>query len=204
MPFIPASNVLQVELIYLWAGQTVETVLHYKAPDPISIPDMNTAGAFFVTWYNTSLKPLHHSTIQLTQVKMTDLSFDFAPVVNWGTGLPIVGTVGADGLPNNVALTLTKRTALRGRSYRGRIYHGGMAESQCAGNQIVGATVTSLLSAYAAILALTVGAESWPMVVLSRRHNGADLAAAVATNVVSLSSDGFVDSQRRRLPGRGN
>ena len=204
MPFIPCPNVLQAELVYLWAGQTVETVLHYKAPDPISIPDMIQAGTFLVSWYNTNLKPLHHSTIQLTQVKLTDLSFDFAPVVNWGTGLPIVGTVGADGLPSNVALCITKRTALRGRSYRGRIYHGGMAESQCAGNQIVGATVTALLAAYALAMTLTIGAESWPMVVLSRQHNGNALTEGVATNVISLSSDGFVDSQRRRLPGRGN
>lgn len=203
MAFIPVPNVLQVELIYLWAGQVVETVLHYQPDGAISVPEMSGLAANMVTWYDVQMQPLHHTSIQLTQVKVTDLSTDSAPVINYTTGLPLVGTVGADGLPNNVALVITKRTAMRGRSYRGRIYHPGLAESQCAGNQVAGATVTSLLAAYNLLLTQTVSAETYHMVVVSRQHNNAVLDEGVATLVASLDTDGFVDSQRRRLPGRG-
>jgi len=203
MAFIPVPNTLQVELIYLWAGQVVETVLHYQPEGAIDVTEMAGLAANMVTWFDVQLQPLVHSTLQLTQVKVTDLTTDSAPVINYTTGLPLVGTVGADGMPNNVALVFTKRTGLRGRSYRGRIYHPGLAESQVAGNQVAGATVTSLLAAYNLLLAQTVAAETYNLVVVSRQHNNAVLEEGVATLVSSIDTDGFVDSQRRRLPGRG-
>lgn len=149
------------------------------------------------------MKILHHQTIQLTQVKLTDLTADFAPTLNYTTGLPLVGSAGADGMPNNVALVFTKRTALRGRSFRGRIYHPGLAESQVAGNQVLSATVTSLLAAYNLLKTLTVGAETWPLVVVSRMHNGVVTNPGETHAVTTIDTDGFIDSQRRRLPGRG-
>jgi len=203
MPFIPVANCQQCELIYLWAGQTVETVLHYRTPSPATAGDQVVFAASMVNWYATKLQPLHHSSISLVDVKITDLSSASAPVTDFTTGLPLAGAGGADGLPNSVALVITKRTALRGRSYRGRIYHGGIGEGNCAGNQIVGAHVTALLTAYNFLKAITVGAATYTLCVLSRAHNNVPLTAGVLTDVVSLSSDGFVDSQRRRLPGRG-
>jgi hypothetical protein len=203
MPFISAANVCQAELIYTWAGQTVETVLHYEAEDAVSPSRMNEAAAALKTWYNTSLKPLHSNTISLVQIKMTDLNTDIAPVVNYTTGLPITGFVTGDCLPNNCALVLTKRTVLRGRSYRGRIYHGAIPEASCAGNTVTGSIVTSLLAAYTLILSLALTDDTWHMCIVSRQHNNVPLTEAVVTRLIGLDSDGMIDSQRRRLPGRG-
>jgi hypothetical protein len=203
MDFIPCDKVVQVELLYRWDSQTVETVLHYQAPNIPTPTNFTDLAVFIKNWYNTSMKALQHSTISLVEIKMTDLTTDISPVVDYTTGLPLAGTIGADSMPNSVALAITKRTALRGRSYRGRIYHPGLAESQCAGNQVLSASVTSLMAAYELIRVATVGSASWPMVVLSRQHNNVRLAAGVATTVIALSTDGFIDAQRRRLPGRG-
>lgn len=204
MAFIPVPYCQQVELLYSYSGQMCETVLHYHTPASATPAEQLTAAAAFVSWYNTNLKPLHHSIISLVGIKITDLSTDSAPVLDYSTGLPLAGAGGADALPNSIALVITKRTALRGRSYRGRIYHMGIGESNCASNQIVGAHVTALLAAYNAALTITVGGTTWKMGVLSRQHNNIVLLEGVITDVVSLSSDGFVDSQRRRLPGRGS
>lgn len=203
MPFIPVLGVVQAELVYTWEGQTVETVLHFEPSDPPTPALMTELGAFLVTWFNTVLKPTMPTTISLVNIKLTDLTTETAPVVNYGTGLPIAGTGASPALPNNVAFVITKRTAQRGRSFRGRIYHPGLMEGSVTGNTVSGSAATAIIGAYDDLLAFSTAGATWTMGVVSRYTNLAPRATGVFTGVVNLTTDGNVDSQRRRLPGRG-
>jgi len=164
---------------------------------------MNELGAFLVAWWNTSIKASMPTTIALINVKLTDMTINIGPVVNYATGLPIAGTGGSASLPNNCALVLTKRTLLRGRSYRGRVYAPGLVESIVTGNTVNSVTVTSILSNWSILISFTTTGGDWDMVVMSRISEGVERLEAEVNNVVSLDSDGIVDSQRRRLPRRG-
>lgn len=204
MPFIPVEGTVQVEFLVSCNGQTVENVLHFTRDDLWTIADMETLASQLVAWWSSDIRPLVHTLTSLTQLRLTDLQTAISPVVFYNTGLPLVGTGASPSVPNNVSTVLTKRTFLRGRSFRGRIYTYGMMESQMDGDAINGAVTTAYINAYTNILALTVGAVPVVMTVVSRQQNGVPLTAGVATQVVTITSDGVVDSQRRRLRGRGN
>lgn len=204
MAYIPVDNVCQAELFYTWDGQLCETVLHFE-PDVSLTPTMMTElGAFLVSWWDTQMQTEVPTTLTLNQIKFTDLTIDIGPVVNYSAGLPLTGTDVSPSLPNSCALVITKRTILRGRSYRGRIYHPGLTEADVTGNTVSGTFVAALISRYSMLLTPVTSLANWNMVVISRRNGGVDRTEGVATPVVSLDSDGRVDSQRRRLPGRGS
>lgn len=203
MPFQPVPQVIQAELVYNWDQQVVENVLHYQSPGPVTATDMSELCLELIDWYNANLKTLHPTTISLVAVKATDLNSASAPAVVITTGLPLVGTAASASMPNHVALTMTKRTALRGKSHRGRLYHPGLVEANCTGNNVIGANVSGLVTIYNLLRTLTTTVGGWELVVVSRVQEGITLVAGEFTPVTNFTSDGVIDSQRRRLPGRG-
>jgi len=205
MPFVPATNVVQAELLYTWDTQIVETVLHYQLAGGYDIPKMILLGAAIRTAWASGIQGSMSSAVTLTQIRLTDLTTVSSPVVNYSVGLPLSGAlVATPALPNSIAIVMTKRTDLRGRSYRGRIYHPGLTEADVAANQVASVRVTALLTSYSNMINLTdSGANVHHLVVVSRFTGGAARGSAVVTLVTSISTDGIVDSQRRRLPGRG-
>lgn len=204
MPFIPATNVMQAELVYNWDGQIVENVLHYQRAGGVTAGAMNDLGTALVTWFNGSIKSVVAATCQLTEVRIMDLTSEFAPGVTWTSGLPILGTAGGASLPNNVSLALTKRTLFRGRAYRGRIYQVGLTETSVTANLVLSLATTILLPAWISILSITCGGVVCPMVVVSKFEGNLPRGSALVTPVVNITTDSVVDSQRRRLPKRGN
>jgi hypothetical protein len=203
MDYIPVADTVQVDLFMIWDGQSIENVFHFKpdvAVDPFIMFDL---GAHLVTWWNANRKTDMPTNLQLSAIKLTDLSTQTGTVVNYGTGLPLVGTNVSPSLPNNCALVVTKRTAKRGRSFRGRIYAPGLVEAGVTGNTVSAGFVTAALNAYGLIRNFAVGATNWDMVVVSRKQGGQWLVNGETNEVTTFTSDGVVDSQRRRLPGRG-
>lgn len=203
MEFIPVINTVQAELIYSAGGQVTETVLQFVSLATKNITNFNALGAALVTWWGTNIKPNLPTTQSLTQIKLTDLDNANGLVLNYGTGLPIVGTNAGAASPNNVSLVITKRTLKRGRSYRGRIYHGLIPVTALTGSVVASSTTSGLVAAYSLLISLTVGSDTYNMCVVSRSHNKVVTSPAETNLVTSMDSDGIVDSQRRRLPKRG-
>lgn len=203
MGFVPAPGICQAELVYNWDSQICETVLQFQSLDTLTPVTMVELGGHLITWWDTYIKAAMPTTLSLLNIKCTDMTTNIGPVVNVATGLPKAGTGGSPSLPNNCALVLTKRTALRGRSYRGRIYTPGLVESIVTGNTVTPATVASIITNWERLISFTTTSTTWDMVVMSRVADGVDRVTADSNQVVSLDSDGIVDSQRRRLPRRG-
>ena len=208
MPFVPSPGVAQAEVIQLIDGQRCENVFHYKQA---GATDYNTAQltalatALLAYFGNATIKGLYPTTWSVIECRCVDLSEEFGPAVTLTPGSAIVGTRAGAQLPNNCALVLTKRTDLRGRSFRGRMYFGPLTEADVTGNVVAGATVTSIVSNMQGLKDLTdAGSVHHFMQVLSMRGSGLPRPAGLATQVNNLTSDGVLDSQRRRLPGRGS
>jgi len=120
-----------------------------------------------------------------------------------GVGLP--GTGLSAPSPNNVTTAMTLRTALGGRSGRGRIYHVGMPNNHYVGDLLNATDRAGLVTAYEALKTIApsgVGPE-FQLVIVSRYFNLAQRAVGIKNRVTSVSNDGILDSQRRRLTGRG-
>jgi hypothetical protein len=108
-------------------------------------------------------------------------------------------------MPNNVAIVMSLKTGLRGKSFRGRIYHVGLSDAVVTANAVTTVQRDALVAGYSLLttFAGATGEAIFNLVVLSYYASSVLRPTPIATPVTSVTSDGIVDSQRRRLPGRG-
>jgi len=204
-PLPPIAGVYRAVMNYTYDGQECANVLHFthaEMPAPATPADM---GASLVAWWSANMRLRVPATLVLRSVTVTDLTAGGAPALEHATGLPLAGTNASAQLPNNATVAMSLRTGIRGRSFRGRLYHLGLTEADVTNNALVAANLTNLVGAYQLLVGLDSAAlgANYALVILSYFANKAMRATPVATPVVTVTSDGIVDSQRRRLPGRG-
>lgn len=205
MPFVPFANTAQVNVRGRLDGQRCENTLYFTAVDGPFTPSLlaNLAETIKDTWA-AELQPLKSSTCTMVEVFAFDLSTEGSFGYTAVPTTPISGEAGAAPLPNNVSLAVSFRSAFRGRSGRGRNYWYGLVEDQFAGNNATGAIQTAILAGYDTLFAAALG-EGYVHVVASRFHDNLPRAVGVTfpVNAVVIT-DSVLDSQRRRLPGRGD
>lgn len=202
-PYIPVPDVVQVELIYMWDGVIVENVFHYSKGAALMPGDLEAFAPAMVAFWTTNWQAQMPTTVSLTRLRLTDMTASIAPALDYGTGLPLAGTDATAAMPNSVTICITKRTILRGRSYRGRIYHIGLTEARVIGNSVPSAQLAAIMSRYELMKTITVAGIPWSMGVVSKKFQGVWREVGDFTPVVGFTCDGIIDSQRRRLPGRG-
>lgn len=202
--FIPVPNTARFELIFTLESQRVENVYHvHKLSTSWDVTALATFADKFRVWFNASLKPNTGAHASLVLIVGTDQTTGISPRLEYTTSLPIVGTAVGDALPNNVTCAASWRTANRGRSYRGRTFHVGPTRDMVAGSALTVGAQTALQTAFAALLTAINDAEH-QLCVVSRYTNHAPRAVGVSTPITSITIDSTMDSQRRRLPGRGS
>lgn len=204
MPFIPVPNTASVECIYEWDNQIVENTLYYTlgtaTPDLSDLTALVEAVSGFI---RSGLLPLMADTITLLRLVGRVLeTLDGIQYIST-TGLPQDGASTAESMPNNVAACISLRTGLAGRSFRGRNYVPGLTIANIDHNQLNPSSLAAIVDVYTALIA-PVPASAWNMSIVSRFTAGAARAEGIATPVTQVVFvDNIVDSQRRRLPGRG-
>lgn len=201
-PFIPVTDTLKVQMVYLVAGQYCENVLHIRhTSGAISLVNQGELAAFMKGWYTDHFKTLQSTDCSLVKIITKDLTSETGLGLEYTTGLPIAGTHASPILPTNVTAAVKFTTGLGGRSYRGRNFIVGMPEDSVSGNTIDAGIITQLTAAYGELISAMLA--DWEFVVASFYHNNAWRVSGVATPVTGVSCDPYVDSQRRRLTGRG-
>lgn len=205
MTFVPVPDTVQVNLVYLWDQQQVENTLYFHnnaGADSTNVPALLEQ---INTWAREELLPLLNTSLALIQIigRILD-AVDSLSFIST-TSLPAAGSTTGTSVANNVSYVLSLRTALAGRSFRGRNYVPGLSESVTTHNHIDAGERTALLDAYETLRAGVAEPDGWEMVVVSRFHDNAPRVTGLATPVVAITTfDDVLDSQRRRLPGRGN
>lgn len=204
MAFQPAPGVARLETVYAIPGGIAENVFHIKTTDDWSAEFLESLCTTFEEWWRAEMKPIQSQDISLTTIKARDLTTEFASYFELPVTTDNDGDIASPVMPGNVTASIKWTTGLTGRSTRGRTYHIGLAESQCAGSEITSGQRTAMLAAYDALEGyLTAEEPGWTMAVLSRVQNGATLPEAIAYEITGMALDVFLDSQRRRLSGRG-
>lgn len=203
-PYIPAPNVSKVELIYTVLGETVENVLHFSTVSVLDTFGLIQLCVDTRTAWEANLKPLLSVSAALVKIRATDLTTETGPSVEFTATLPQNG--GNSNPVTNGAQTLATKlsTTGRGRSMRGRIYNVGIIDSAVTGNAVSGTFATQITNGWIGfrddMLAAT---QSAIMVVVSYCGNGVWRTEAQISTVTDISTDIYIDSQRRRLHGRG-
>lgn len=204
MPFIPVPETAEVEVIMDLYGQRVENTLYFQKDGGHEVADLVALGSSIIDWWVARYAAFATADVQLLEVIVTDISSDTAPSIAIPAPAGTFGEAESPALPGNVTLTITFRTAGRGRSARGRNYVVGIGESQVVGNDAVAPYRNLVILAYNDLLSPGVEPDGENWVVVSRFSDNAPRVAGVTQLITSTGmADSALDSQRRRLRGRG-
>jgi len=203
MAFTPVLNTAIFELRYTLWGQRVENTLAFEEALPWSTTTLNQQCQALNAWCVAELLPSLSADISLREVYGTSLESDSAPTGSYINPVPPTGGNVAGAEPGNVAAGVTFRTGNRGRSFRGRNYVPGIPNNERVGNSVTASFSADLVTAYN-LLTDAYGDVLGTWVVVSRYSGGESRGFGITTPVTqALMVDLFIDSQRRRLTGRG-
>lgn len=217
MPFIPALNTAQVKINQQMHGQTVQNVIYVQGPSGWDSVGLTGLAELVISWWNTYLADQVHADLHLISVFARDMTTEEGAGVEIQAPALSGGNLIAQGaLPGNVALAVKFITGLTGPNRRGRNFVSGMAEERVNGNDLTDIGRDGILGAYASLRDDLVGA-GYDHVVASF-YNGTALqlqpngetrrkpiprATALITPINNYTANSQLDSQRRRLSGRG-
>jgi hypothetical protein len=201
--FIPAIHTVKMAVISYLASQRIVNVFHSHfedaAPDAASAAD--AADVLAAAW-DTNLMPVFSNQISFSHVEWVILDTQTAPAGRTGeAGTP--GSINHPSIAANAALVITARTALRGRSYRGRTFVAGIPNNFLSNAVTVDSTYANDLVAGFQLLQDAMTTIASPLSVVSYQHDGRKTTPAHVETITHFTTDYFIDSQRRRLQGRG-
>lgn len=203
MAFVPVPNTAMFELRYTLWGQQIENTLWFEEALPWNAGTIATQCEVLHDWVVAELFPTLSVDLTLREVFGTSMESDTAPTGSFVPASPPAGDVPSNAEAGSVAFGVTFRTGMRGRSFRGRNYVPGIPQSSRSGNQATVAFANTIQAAYQQLTgAIPEMLGTW--VVVSRFSGGLPRVTGVTTPVVQAAyHDLNLDSQRRRLTGRG-
>lgn len=209
MSAIPANQVIKCVVHgTLDAQQTMNVLYFHKATPTVPADVAAILAAVDTMWANFTAAQLGsgYNYVSTTAQDISVLTNPTSTIIR----SPIVpGGVASQALPGNSAPVVTKRTALSGRSNRGRIYIPGIPTNGTAtASSLSTSKVSGLLSSLSPLVGDILVAGLFHAVVsfFSGVTGGGvpiPRVSGLATHVNALSMDTSIDSQRRRLIGRG-
>lgn len=202
MAFIPVPSGIQLCFLFTASAQNWQFCLTLKkSAGSVTTTDLSNVTGIAETWWTNELKDKLAAQVTLNEVVATDITSQGAPQDRETVGT--AGTATGGSLPLNCALVISLRTAKRGRSYRGRVYLSGLTLTNTNNvNQIDATKITDILGDFNSLQA-DLDAGGYDIVVASKQHNGVTTNPAETNEVTSFVIDANIDSQRRRLTGRG-
>jgi len=204
MPFVPVSDVVMAEMRMLLYGQKIENTLYFTKAGGFDLSEAAALNNILLLWWTEEYADGVSEDLSLREIVITDLSTEtsFSLVSPAPTPNP-TGAQSGGALPGGSALCVSFRTTSRGRSFRGRNFVSGIPRSGSTGNQVNSDIITLIEVAYQDLISLVADMDAtW--VVVSRFTDGAPRVAGINTRVNSVTVvDTNIDSQRRRLTGRG-
>jgi hypothetical protein len=211
MAFVPVPFTVEVELVYNISGIIVENTFYYKS-NTAPTPSLLTGLALLVdtAWHN-NLRGQLVSICRLQLIRCRDLSAQNGFGVELAPSAPATGALTDTCAPLNVTLAIKRVTGLLGRSFRGRIYWPGISENKIVPPNSVNPTWRDEVVLAVGNFTTSIQQDgTWQEVVVSR-YSGVDAAGkpiprvtGLTTVVTGHNADTDLDSQRRRLNGRGN
>lgn len=203
LPFQPVPLAAEVQVRSNLNGQEVENTFNFTSTFGWGQDELDALTAAVDAWVGASYLPNLASALIYGQTYARGLrepiEFESSNTASAGAG-----SGGTTTAPNNQAWAISRRTGRTGRSARGRIFLAGIPDNdKLDDNHIKLATVEGWQTIMAALDAAAFAA-GWTEVIVSRVQAGVRLATALTYPVTEwVVVDNVLDSQRRRLPGRG-
>lgn len=210
MTFYPVTDGAVCTIVQDFRGQLCENVLWFKRDDGvITASNLTSLVNGLGSAWGAGPASLLSSDVTFKYVIGRDMTIStgFEAVFD---SVDIPGTAG-DAMPNNVALCFSLRTGLAGRANRGRIFIGGIPRSAVVENSVSAAGFADdMIIALNGLVGPGIVSGGWTLGVAHRRavvtpgEPPVWLTPGVINPVLNFTLvDDTVDTQKRRLPGRG-
>jgi len=197
MAYIPGWIRLTVHIDH--EGSQMNLIQDYGTAVVSPTPaQLNALCLDFWTTFSTTLLSLIDDSYVVRFIDAVDLSAPGGSTGSYTISSGGQGTRSGDPMPANVANVISWRTGRSGRSYRGRTYMFGMEDTDAFGSYFV-TTYLTTLGLFALALLLYDGGPTLAVYTVV-----ASETLAVLTPKTGYVINDVVDSQRRRLPGRGS
>jgi len=201
-PFIPAPNTARVRMVYSLFGQTIMNVFYWQGDAPLIAADLSGLVDEVHTAWTARFKPIQANDVELLYIEATALDTDSSPSVT----LPVAtaGTASGISFPGGTTFAVKFSGGVSGRSGRGRMFYIQLHSAQISGDQVTAGDAAAIVVAIGEFFDDVETATGLTHVVTSYCHAGAWRTTASNTPVINyIATDNNVDSQRRRLAGRG-
>lgn len=202
--WIPAPLVARAVMRYYIYGQNIENVFTFTGNASWNSGSLLDLCVAMSTSWTSNLQDLLTGEVTLVDITATDLEEEDGAQAT--LAISAVGTSEQNGFETTGNTFVIKFTTARvGRSYRGRMFWPLLANNMVDNGLIVSTAVANQLAVavgnfFADVDSLANGVH----VITSYMNDCAWRTTAVATPVAAYAyTDLALDSQRRRLPGRG-
>ena len=207
--FIPAEDTARVELIYLLDGQRLENVFYIQGISAWTAENLLDLATNAANRWAADMANLLSDQLSLVMVRATSLNSESDFGVEYEPDPIPTGEVTGGSMPNNVTLTTKFVSGLTGRSRRGRVYTPGIPRSSVgtsAVNEVTPVLAGDFSSSWANFFTNLIGLTDNAVahVVASFCGDKEWRTTALLTPILSYTTNVTLDSQRRRLPERGN
>lgn len=162
----------------------------------ITFSDLQGMAATLADWWADNYRQQVADDLVLTQVQARKLDPDDPLAWDLNISPALAGTRTQAPAPGNATVSVSWRTGLAGRRFRGRFYSVGLCEDQQNDNDTLVSTVVTGLSLAAATLRALMTGQGFNLCIF---HAILNTFTPINASVV----ESLVDSQRRRLAGRG-
>jgi len=205
MAFVPAPNIVQIEVRATKQGEQIENRMYFNCFHEPTTTDLAQLAAATFTVLRSHWLPLMPTDVILREVFLKSLHDENAVEIAVGALVTDVGSFTGTPAANQNTVCISLRSGNSGRSARGRLYWLGLAEEQYTINTMLTTARDDIIAAVEEMRSfhLSFGYQ-WSIV--SYITGGAPrVGGPVYFNVTNvLVTDDVLDSQRRRMPGRGN
>lgn len=210
MAFQPCPETAEIRIVGSLHGQTVENVLHCRVSTTPTLTDLEAIRDVVNTWVTGPYAARLSNSLTWVSLTITDLNVE--------GGIQVVKDMTTEGggeSPNDVktnqdTLCLKIETGHAGRNFRGRFYVMALPQNQYDTANTINAATASAWVADLDALRIDLDIAGFPMGVLSRQSKTVNPTpphlrpTGLLTDATTVSiTDLNIDSQRRRLPGRG-
>lgn len=203
MVYVPVPNTVKVALKGRIYDQLTINTLYFTSSSDIDADAMEVLVGDLFDWWSATMAPQTSNQFTLAGADCTDLSNDSAPSLELSPTTTTTGTYAGPSLPANATWSVKFTTQFRGRSFRGRNYVPAIPRDLAVENNVLVSWADAVTAAYNTMPG-SISDPRWTWVVVSRYSNKQPRATGVVTPVrEAVYADLRIDSQRRRLTGRG-
>lgn len=205
MPFVPAPQIVMVEVRATFAGQEIENRFHVDALTAVTPTVVDDITNLVNVWTEATYFDILPRAISLRETVGTDLTTATGYQHTIVPAGPFIGGLDADAMPNEVTFCVSLRSSSRGRSARGRAYVLGLAKGDVEDNNLDPGRAASYVDAFQTLID-TLDTNGYAMCVVSYIADGDPRPGGPVyfPFVTATFTDLVVDSMRSRRPGVGS